>query len=393
MQPPHKPKPPQRIHPDDRSRIEAGNAITRLYRGEPTSPPISYYTPLLIQCTLPHSDPKADHWKKTNGDFTLLISSGVDKELQPYGIPYGSFPRLMLAHIITRVIQTKERRIELSSHFGTYLKEVGYTGNLRGNSRQAKSIQGQMDKLLNSSIKWEGQGGTTEQGQRVTGRVDVASKFGLWWNLKALDQESLFGSWIELTEDFYNSILSAPVPLHTDILAALRKSPLALDVYMWASYRLYAMQQAGQEQINLSYGSLQTQFGSGIAEENYRMFRSRFKQALTEVAKYWHAPGSDLSQLNYEFDEKGFVLYRSPLLIGKAKLKGAAATAERILINRSFDAETRKKARLVAGKWSVDFLQGQYFEWIEAESITPSDPAAHFFAFIKRHRERNGETS
>src|SRR3978361_2367438 len=103
------PKPPTRVHPDERARIDALNTANKLFHGVPQQrTSISYYTPILIQCTLPHSDPKVRDWKKTNGDYSLIISSGVDENLQPYGIPYGSFPRLVLAYIITRVIQTGE---------------------------------------------------------------------------------------------------------------------------------------------------------------------------------------------------------------------------------------------------------------------------------------------
>jgi len=73
---------PQRIHPDDRDRIEGLKALGTLIQGPPPSPkaPLSYYTPILIQCTLPHSDPKTRDWIKRNGDFSLIVSSGVDKE-------------------------------------------------------------------------------------------------------------------------------------------------------------------------------------------------------------------------------------------------------------------------------------------------------------------------
>ena len=104
-----KPKPPAHVPPGDRSRIEASKSLARLFHGSPEQRvPLSYYSPILIQCTLPHSDPKTRDWVKTNGDVSLIISSGVDEELTPYGVPYGSFPRLVLAYIITRVIQTGE---------------------------------------------------------------------------------------------------------------------------------------------------------------------------------------------------------------------------------------------------------------------------------------------
>ena len=86
------------------------------------------------------------------------------------------------------------------------------------------------------------------------------------------------------------------------------------------------------------------------------------------------------------------VLYRSPLLIAKAKTSRAQEEAQRLLSSRSFDQETRRSARLLAGKWDVDYLTRQYFDWVEGEGITPKDLRAHFLNFIKIHRQRHGET-
>jgi len=102
-----KPKQSARTHPDDRSRIATLNMGGQALRPVPAEkPPTSYYTPELIQCTLPHSDPKAQAWVRANGNYSLIIQSGIDKDLKPFGVPYGSFPRLVLAYIITRVVQT-----------------------------------------------------------------------------------------------------------------------------------------------------------------------------------------------------------------------------------------------------------------------------------------------
>lgn len=87
-----------RVHPDDRGRTAGLNAIATVLHGAPKQKtPISYYTPILIQCTLPHSDPKANPWIRKNGDFSLIVSSGFGSNGKAYGIPYGSFPRLVLA--------------------------------------------------------------------------------------------------------------------------------------------------------------------------------------------------------------------------------------------------------------------------------------------------------
>ena len=105
----HKPQLPARVHPDDRKRIEGLKTLGTLIQGAPqTKAPLSYYTPILIQCTLPHSDPKTPSYAKTNGDFSLIVTSGSDKEGTHYGVPYGSFPRLVLAYIVTQDHQLVE---------------------------------------------------------------------------------------------------------------------------------------------------------------------------------------------------------------------------------------------------------------------------------------------
>ena len=388
-----KPKLPARVHPSDRARIEGLNILAKRHYGvSQSSAPVSYYTPILIQCTLPHSDPKTRDWIKKNGDFSLIVSSGVDDNLTPYGIPYGSFPRLVLAYIITHVIKTGERRIELEEHFGSFLKEIGYTGNLRGNTRASKVIHNQLLRLLRASITFEGRVGTAERGQMAGVNMHVATKYGLWWDFKNPQQGSLWGSYLEISEEFRQAILSTPVPLRTDILKGLKKSPLALDVYMWVSYRLFTMHTTGQESVSLGYGRLQEQFGTGIAEENYRLFRSRFKEALADVAESWRSFEGEQQPLYYELDETHLVLYRSPLLITKAKVSRAEEETHRLISCRSLDDATRRSARLIAGKWDVTYLANQYFDWLEREGITPKDLRAHFLDFIKTHRSRHGET-
>jgi len=257
-------------------------------------------------------------------------------------------------------------------------------------------VQGQLLRLLSANIAFERATGDADQGAILRGKADVADTFALWWDYKSPEQGSLWGSYIELSEKFHQAILDNPVPLRTDILAALKKSPLALDVYMWVSYRLFTMRATGQEQITLGYGRLQEQFGTGISEANYRSFRRDFKTAFEKVAQFWLSPDGEKELLNYELHEDGMTLFRSPLLVNPRSRKivqGAAeAEATKILADKKFDDATMKQARQVAGsKWDIRWLAGQYFEWIEEEEIIPKDPRAFFLKLFRTHRERNGE--
>jgi hypothetical protein len=86
---------------------------------------------------------------------------------------------------------------------------------------------------------------------------------------------------------------------------------------MWISYRLFAMQANRQEDVSLSYGRLQAQFGTGIAESNYRQFRKELKLAFKKVAEHWRSPEGKKQALHYEFHKDRLTLYRSPLLVAK----------------------------------------------------------------------------
>ena len=388
---------PARIHPDKRGPLVLANAIAEARGDKPIDPDtLSYYSPELIQATMPHSDPKTNVWVRKNGSFTLIVASGYDQEGEMVGVPYGAFPRLVLAYIVTQVIgkprEPGQRRIQLTSHFGEFLKAVGYTGNHRGNIPSAKRLKDQLNRLLRASITFEYKEGTAQAGRVAGLQMHVAPRFELWWDFHAPDQESLFGSWLDLSEDFYNAILARPVPLKTEVLKALHKDILALDVYMWVSYRLMGMKGGDREEIAVSYASLQAQFGTGIAEDNYRKFRERLKKAFAKVALFWHTPSntSGESLLRYEFTESGIILYRSPLLVSRGNRTSHNEDAAALLTARRFDDETRKQARLRAGTlYSVDHLEKQYFAWIESKDLTPANPRAHFLSFIKRHVDRN----
>ena len=74
-------------------RGEGLQALVTLIQGAPQpQAPLSYYTPILNQYTLPQSDPKVNPWIRKNGDFSLTVSSGFDLDGTPYGIPLRLMP-------------------------------------------------------------------------------------------------------------------------------------------------------------------------------------------------------------------------------------------------------------------------------------------------------------
>lgn len=213
----------------------------------------------LVQATLPHKNPgNVPAWSRTNGDLTLTIRPGWDdKRKKLIGYPYGTIPRLLLFWITTEAIRTKNPRIELGDSLSQFMQEIGLDPKGAGKRSDFKRLKEQMMRLSRSTISF------TQDSNRSYSWLDmqVAPKGMVWWNEKCPNQRTLWQNWIQLGEDFFNAITSAPVPVDMRILKALKKSPLALDLYAWATYTAYQTQRTGQSR-SISWEILHEQFGA-----------------------------------------------------------------------------------------------------------------------------------
>ena len=60
----------------------------------------------------------------------------------------------------------------------------------------------------------------------------VAKSFDLWWHPQNTNQSGLWESTLTLSEEFFEEIIKSPVPIDIRALKALKRSPLALDLYI-----------------------------------------------------------------------------------------------------------------------------------------------------------------
>lgn len=227
----------------------------------------------LVQATLPHKNPgNVPDWSRKNGDLTLTLRPGWDeKKRKQIGYPYGTIPRLLLFWITTEAIRTKNPRIELGNSLAQFMEELGLDPYQGGKRSDVKRLQDQMKRLFQSTISFN---------QYTKGEawlnMQVAPKGMLWWDEKQPQQDTLWKNWIQLGEDFFKAITSSPVPIDMRALRALKRSPLALDFYAWASYTAYQTQRTGQSR-SLSWEILHEQFGS------------EYKKVDEFARKAWHA--------------------------------------------------------------------------------------------------------
>ena len=99
------------------------------------------------------------------------------------------------------------------------------------------------------------------------------------------EQLGVFQSRLRLSDAFYDEIIGHSVPVDMRVLQALRRSPLALDVYAWCAYRLYTLARSPRSTALVPWEALQRQFGAGYAETTRGRcdFRRAFLRELTRV--------------------------------------------------------------------------------------------------------------
>jgi hypothetical protein len=145
--------------------------------------------------------------------------------------------------------------------------------------------------------------------------MEVAPEGELWWHPHP-EQTALWESWIELGEKFFQAVIASPVPIDMRALRALKRSPLALDLYAWASYRAFAIVQKNQPPTFVSWQSLMQQLGADYS--NVDEFARKAKTALRKIAALY--PG-----LNVGATKGGFTIHATRLAVPQkagAKLLG-----------------------------------------------------------------------
>ena len=141
-----------------------------------------------------------------------------------------------------------------------------------------------------------------EHGEKFVSSA-IADRGEFWWNPKRPDESTLWESKIRLGEDFFNEVIRHPVPLDMNTLNALKRCALGLDLYLWLTYRTFALR-APQR---ITWRQIYRQFGvdpdKASNKFTVRSFREKALRELKKIKMTW-------PELNYS-TAKG-VLILSP---------------------------------------------------------------------------------
>jgi len=261
---------------DARRSIEQAVAIQDVDARDAHS--LGYTARILTIATLPHRAQPGDHYERRNGGYRLVIQA-----LPEAGLPFGSYPRLLLSWLATEIVRTRRRELELGRSMARFLDGLGLQrsgGRGRaaskpdGSARSAGTIwrlRRQIVSLFGARFVLHR---VTNAGEGVE-ILPISERMQLW---ASEGGSSGFPSTVCVSEAFYEHVLRGPVPIDLRALRALKRSPLALDLYTWLTHRAFVQQNGGRAIIAVPWSALQGQFGADYPHNSRG--RADFKKAF-----------------------------------------------------------------------------------------------------------------
>ena len=263
----------------------------------------------LVQCTLPHSNPgNVALWSRRNGNSLLTLQPG-SKGGKLLGYPYGVLPRLLLFWLVTEAVREKRRRICLGKSLSQFMRQLGLDPGRGGKRSDATRLKNQMDRLFRARISFERVTTVAPDVMEETWvDMPVGSETHYWWDVKNPDQDTMWESWVELGEKFFEAITAYPVPADMRALRALKNSALALDLYIWATYRVHTVNKKKEAQF-IPWEGLMGQLGSEYSD--VKNFKKKARGALNKVRGVYPA-------LKISKAIGGFMLHPGPTAVPRA---------------------------------------------------------------------------
>jgi hypothetical protein len=229
------------------------------------------------QCALPHRRTKPDQlWEVVSDRVRLVVEPGHRPSgkagtgpMEPIGVPFGAYARLILLFLQTEALRTNSREIELGGSWRAWMQRIGVSWG--GSSGKAVREQAEMISRCRLTFHLQGMGRAGLVNQSIVDRADFIEEHDHRQGRLALETA-------KLSEGFFEQLKKHPLPLEENAIKALANNSAALDVYIWLAYRLHILQ--GPKLV--TWKALKAQHGSSYKELYH--FKARFP-ALLGLAK------------------------------------------------------------------------------------------------------------
>lgn len=247
---------------------------------------------MAIASLFPYRDPRTNEFVRKNGQFTLTILSPSS-----IGIPFGSFPRLLLVEIVTKAKISKTPEVFLARSPAELLKKMQKfdTGGATG-TRQ--TLTKQCQRLFASSISVSNE---RKDCWTIENR-HFAKSASIFWQPKT---PTRWAAEITLDQTFFEEIQNSAIPIDLRVVNALSYYSQSLDAYFWLTYRFFFL----KKPTVVTWQQLAKQFGNNMS--TISNFRRELLKSIRKVQILY--PGANVKPI-----ESGLLLFPSKPYIPSA---------------------------------------------------------------------------
>jgi hypothetical protein len=133
----------------------------------------------------------------------------------------------------------------------------------------------------------------------------IAGEHQLWWSPRGPAQQTRWRPRVVLGRELFDEIKSSAVPIDLRAIRLLKRSPLALDIYVWLTYRMSYLRRP----CLIPWVALRRQFGADYARLSD--FRKGFLRSLSLVLQAY--PRARVSEA-----DQGLRLFPSPSHVARS---------------------------------------------------------------------------
>lgn len=254
---------------------------------------VGFTAKLWAQVSIPYSEPPPGTtvWERRNGSVTLSMrparienrKTGRREDKFPFGVA----PRYILTWMATEATRTNSRHLEIGGNVAEFLRKVGMTKN----GYNATNTTDQMHRLFGADVSVDDQlAGLGGQRGMAAAKFPIADAYQLWFNNEAQGSgDGLWSSEVVLSKQYFDAIQQASIPVDLNVLRSLKNSPMSIDIYNWATYRMMSL----KRDTKIKWDDLAVQFGSNYGR--LRAFRAAFERNAHKVSLVYPSLRYDVS--------------------------------------------------------------------------------------------------
>lgn len=259
--------------------IKLLDRATAIATTEPSGSDYGFMHSILCQVGLPRSKVEGTTFERKCGNVSLLLTAGKlydGKKWVQQPLPYGSFPRLLLAYMNTYAVLKKTPVIPVGNSKTDFLRLIGKSAT-GGKTGTLNSFNAQIKAFAACNIQLGG----SANGHAYTFDGKPVKQFDAWIKTQE-GQLDLWPESIVFSQDYYETLIAHAVPQDMRAIMSLSKSALALDIYFMLVDRLHRIDKS--KPVYLHWANLYEQYGQEYTGKNAaKDFKTAYLIALNKA--------------------------------------------------------------------------------------------------------------